>query len=89
MHHYSCKHISGTESLQQKEKPLASLNPTRPTLGCGYLLLFFVVVVVVDDIASFREVWEQRPMVLQRHNSDYNDGWFSTQQLDSILRQVN
>lgn len=36
----------------------------------------------------YREVWEQRPMVLRRHMPHYNDGWFSTQELDSILREV-
>ena len=36
----------------------------------------------------FREVWEKRPMVLKRHKPHYNEGWFSSEELDSILRKV-
>lgn len=34
------------------------------------------------------KIWEQRPLFLSRHKPQYNNGWFSTKQLDSILREV-
>lgn len=27
-------------------------------------------------------------MLLRRHKANYNDGWFSTEELDCILREV-
>ena len=35
-----------------------------------------------------REIWEQSPLLLRRHKPHYNDGWFSTSELDRILREV-
>lgn len=36
----------------------------------------------------YSKIWEQRPLFLSRHKPLYNDGWFSTKQLDGILREV-
>lgn len=33
-------------------------------------------------------IWEQRPLFLSRHKPRYNEGWFSTKELDRILREV-
>ena len=35
-----------------------------------------------------REIWERRPLFLSRHKPQYNEGWFSTDELDRILREV-
>ena len=35
------------------------------------------------------EVWERKPLYLGRHKPHYNDGWFSTSELDRILREVH
>ncbi|KAH9499620.1 Ribosomal oxygenase 1 [Bulinus truncatus] len=37
----------------------------------------------------FAELWEKKPLLVKRHTSDYNKGWFSTAELDKILRQEN
>ncbi|XP_022332243.2 ribosomal oxygenase 1-like [Crassostrea virginica] len=37
----------------------------------------------------FRELWERKPLLVQRHMALYNDGWFSTAELDKILREEN
>lgn len=37
----------------------------------------------------FRELWERKPLLVQRHMAQYNDGWFSTAELDKILREEN
>jgi lysine-specific demethylase/histidyl-hydroxylase NO66 len=36
----------------------------------------------------FRELWERKPLLVRRHLTSYNDGWFSTAEFDKILRQV-
>lgn len=35
-----------------------------------------------------RELWEKKPLLVKRHIPNYNDGWFSTAELDRILRKV-
>lgn len=37
----------------------------------------------------FKELWERKPLLVRRHLENYNDGWFSTAELDRILRQEN
>ncbi|XP_025103445.1 ribosomal oxygenase 1-like [Pomacea canaliculata] len=37
----------------------------------------------------FRELWEKKPLLVKRHTPDYNSAWFSTKELDRILRQEN
>lgn len=37
----------------------------------------------------FSDVWEQKPLLIKRHHLAYNDGWFSTKEMDDILRKVN
>ncbi|XP_036363178.1 ribosomal oxygenase 1 isoform X2 [Octopus sinensis] len=37
----------------------------------------------------FTQMWERKPLVVRRHISDYYNGWFSTEELDSILRKEN
>ena len=39
-------------------------------------------------LVDFRELWEQKPLLVRRHRPDYNQGWFSTTEMDRILRQV-
>ena len=47
-----------------------------------------------SDLKSFsdglhcRDSWEKRPVLVRRHKHRYNEGWFSTQELDKILREV-
>ncbi|OCT79861.1 ribosomal oxygenase 1 [Xenopus laevis] len=37
----------------------------------------------------FRDVWEQKPVLIKRHNHEYYDGLFSTKEFDRILREDN
>ena len=37
---------------------------------------------------SSRELWERKPLLLKRHRPYYNDGIFSSAELDQILREV-
>ena len=34
------------------------------------------------------DLWEQKPLLIKRHQANYNEGWFSTKEFDDILRQV-
>lgn len=34
------------------------------------------------------DLWEQKPLLVKRHQANYNEGWFSTKEFDDILRQV-
>ena len=36
----------------------------------------------------FRDLWQKKPLLVRRHIETYNDGWFSTKELDRILKQV-
>jgi hypothetical protein len=36
----------------------------------------------------FRELWEQKPLLVRRHQSQYYSSIFSTKELDRILREV-
>ena len=42
----------------------------------------------ISIIGFLRELWERKPLLVQRHMALYNDGWFSTAELDKILREV-
>lgn len=37
----------------------------------------------------FSQMWERKPLVVRRHIPTYNEGWFSTEELDQILRKEN
>ncbi|XP_031573036.1 ribosomal oxygenase 1-like [Actinia tenebrosa] len=37
----------------------------------------------------FSELWERKPLLIKRHQPAYNEGWFSTAELDEILRKHN
>jgi len=36
----------------------------------------------------YRDIWEKKPLVIHRHRSQHNDSWFSTKEMDRILREV-
>ncbi|KAK3580866.1 hypothetical protein CHS0354_032927 [Potamilus streckersoni] len=37
----------------------------------------------------FKELWEKKPLLVKRHMSQYNSGWFSTAELQKILQEEN
>lgn len=37
----------------------------------------------------YRNIWEQRPLLLRRRKPQYNEGWFSTDACDRVLREVH
>ncbi len=39
-------------------------------------------------ICTCSELFEKKPLLVKRHMPSYNDGWFSTAELDTILREV-
>ncbi|KAK6183574.1 hypothetical protein SNE40_011028 [Patella caerulea] len=53
--------------------------------------LFECIINPVKLDRFFAEFWERKPLLIQRYKLTpyYNDGWFSTAELDHILRQEN
>lgn len=49
-------------------------------------MFFHSIIQPVSVTKFFREIWEKKPLLVRRHNAGYNDGWFSTSELDQILR---
>ncbi|XP_064601898.1 ribosomal oxygenase 1-like [Liolophura sinensis] len=49
--------------------------------------LFECIIHPVTTTKFFSELWEQMPLLVRRHIPDYNQGWFSTKELDRILRE--
>ncbi|KAK3748732.1 hypothetical protein QZH41_015680 [Actinostola sp. cb2023] len=37
----------------------------------------------------FSELWGRKPLLIKRHQPTYNKGWFSTSELDDIMRKHN
>ena len=50
----------------------------------GLNLLIYVTVYTL----LYRDMWEKKPLLIRRRSSQHNSGWFSTQELDRILREV-
>ncbi|ELT93889.1 hypothetical protein CAPTEDRAFT_153587 [Capitella teleta] len=50
--------------------------------------LFEMMIHPVTPQKFFNELWEKKPLMVKRRNPNYNNGWFSTQELDRILREV-
>ncbi|KAJ8309443.1 hypothetical protein KUTeg_014317 [Tegillarca granosa] len=49
--------------------------------------IFKCVIHPVKPEKFFKELWERKPLLVKRHLAQYNDGWFSTAELDRILRE--
>ena len=37
---------------------------------------------------TLRELWEAKPLLIKRHNTKYNVGWFSSEEFSNIIRDV-
>ena len=56
---------------------------------CGLRKFFFFYVnQLYLPYHFFSDLWEQKPLLIKRHQTEFNEGWFSTKELDDILRQV-
>lgn len=49
--------------------------------------LFECMIHPVETEKFFNELWQKKPLLVRRHIRNYNDGWFSTQELDKILEK--
>ncbi|XP_015758221.1 PREDICTED: bifunctional lysine-specific demethylase and histidyl-hydroxylase NO66-like [Acropora digitifera] len=49
--------------------------------------LFSWLISPVKPGKFFSDLWEQKPLLVKRHQANYNEGWFSTKEFDDILRQ--
>ena len=65
---------------------ISSTSMRRYMYTLGIQLLLYVK---VCTFVSFRNEWEQKPVLIPRGMPHYNDGWFSKKELDRILREVS
>ena len=65
---------------------ISSTSMRRYMYTLGIQLLLYVK---VCTFVSFRNEWEQKPVLIPRNMPHYNDGWFSKKELDRILREVS
>ncbi|XP_052768522.1 ribosomal oxygenase 1-like isoform X2 [Mya arenaria] len=49
--------------------------------------LFECMIHPVQTDKFFSQLWQKKPLLVRRRIHDYNDGWFSTQELDRILKE--
>ncbi|XP_070576799.1 ribosomal oxygenase 1-like [Ptychodera flava] len=49
--------------------------------------LFEWMINPVKPKVFFSKLWENKPLLVKRHLPSYNNGWFSTEELDRILRE--
>ncbi|XP_078000237.1 bifunctional lysine-specific demethylase and histidyl-hydroxylase NO66-like isoform X2 [Glandiceps talaboti] len=49
--------------------------------------LFEWLINPVKPSTFFSNLWEKKPLLVKRHSSSYNTGWFSTEELDRIVRE--
>lgn len=77
-------------SPQKKEKPqkkkfLPIATMYDSTEEARKLFECMIHPVPVDKF--FKVMWQKKPLLLQRHIPNYNDGWFSTAELNKILEK--
>ncbi|XP_054618478.1 ribosomal oxygenase 1 [Dunckerocampus dactyliophorus] len=74
---------AGEEALNVLLDELARMNNSRDRAS----KLFQWLINPIPAKAFFRETWEKKPILVQRKNTDYYKGLFSTEEFDRILRQ--
>ncbi|KAK7104186.1 ribosomal oxygenase 1-like [Littorina saxatilis] len=79
---------SGDGETETNEK-LSKQVPYMHDSSAEAARMFDVLIHPVTTDRFFRELWEQKPLLVRRHLPDYNKGWFSTAEFDRILRQEN
>ncbi|XP_004550525.1 ribosomal oxygenase 1 isoform X2 [Maylandia zebra] len=71
------------EPLETLLADLAKVNNSRERAS----KLFQWLITPIPDKMFFREIWEKKPIFVQRKNPDYYKGLFSTAELDRIFRE--
>lgn len=67
-----------------------SEHPSLPYMHDSYheaRKLFDCLIHPVKPGKFHSELWEKKPLLVKRHIPEYNDGWFSSAELDRILRE--
>ncbi|XP_064623447.1 ribosomal oxygenase 1-like [Lineus longissimus] len=73
----------GKADLMPLEKP--SLTMYDSQLEAQRLFELMIHPVKLEKF--FKDLWEQKPLIVKRHKADYNEGWFSTAEFDRIMRE--
>jgi len=78
----------------ERTEPLPSHPSDNVPAGTSYMFdshqeaarLFECLIHPVKPHKFFSELYEKKPLLVKRHMPSYNDGWFSSEELDNILR---
>ncbi|XP_046577340.1 bifunctional lysine-specific demethylase and histidyl-hydroxylase NO66-like [Haliotis rubra] len=86
--------ISGVTALpetdgNEDEEPVARRVPYMYDSGEQAKKTFECLIHPLTTDRFFSELWERKPLLVKRHIPHYNDGWFTTSELDRILREEN
>jgi len=76
---------TGDDETDQQEQLKVSKNFEEEELEADGLFSWLISPVKAGKF--FSDVWEQKPLLIKRHHLTYNDGWFSTNEMDDILRK--
>ncbi|XP_020627821.1 bifunctional lysine-specific demethylase and histidyl-hydroxylase NO66-like isoform X2 [Orbicella faveolata] len=76
---------TGNDESDQQEELIAKKNLDQEDLEADGLFSWLISPVKARKF--FSDVWEQKPLLIKRHHLTYNDGWFSTKEMDDILRK--
>ncbi|KAI0233822.1 hypothetical protein LSAT2_015978 [Lamellibrachia satsuma] len=79
---------------EERTEPMPAL-PCDTDTGLPYMFdsqeqatrLFECLIHPVKPVKFFNELWEKKPLLVKRHMPNYNDGWFSTAELDRVMRE--
>ena len=87
------KHSDTTNSNQdqRKSQTLSYQSSTDSMKSTGNVesssKLFEWLIGPIKSDKFFNDVWEKKPLFIKRRQPKYNSGWFSTKELDVILRE--
>ncbi|XP_041351839.1 ribosomal oxygenase 1-like isoform X2 [Gigantopelta aegis] len=85
--------LSGVGNLNADEKIQSCSESQVPTVMYDSTAeakrAFDTLIHPVTKQTFFREMWERKPLLVKRHLPHYNQGLFSTSDLDGILRKEN
>ncbi|KAL9952077.1 hypothetical protein ACROYT_G039281 [Oculina patagonica] len=76
---------TGNEETDQQGEVTVNNNLDQEEIEADKLFSWLISPVKAGKF--FSDLWEQKPLLIKRHHLTYNDGWFSTKELDDILRK--
>ncbi|KAK3092611.1 hypothetical protein FSP39_004927 [Pinctada imbricata] len=86
---YSTEEIVQSMSFQDETNIQDSPLPYMYDSHAEACKVFECLIHPVQPDRFHKELWEKKPLLVKRHMREYNNAWFSTVELDKILRERN